>query len=138
MAYAGELRPAEAWEMLKADPSAQLVDVRTRPEWTFVGVPDLDKIGKKTIFIAWQVYPAMQVNLTFADEIRSAVPSLETPLLFICRSGARSRAAAEAMTDVGYRSCYNVAEGFEGQVDAERHRGRKAGWKAADLPWTQD
>ncbi len=138
MAYAGELRPAEAWEMLKADPSAQLVDVRTRPEWTFVGVPDLDKIGKKTIFIAWQVYPAMQVNLTFADEIRRAVPSLETPLLFICRSGARSRAAAEAMTDVGYRSCYNVAEGFEGQVDAERHRGRKAGWKAADLPWTQD
>jgi rhodanese-related sulfurtransferase len=138
MAYAGELRPAEAWEMLKADPSAQLVDVRTRPEWTFVGVPDLDKIGKKTIFIAWQVYPAMQVNPTFADEIRRAVPSLETPLLFICRSGARSRAAAEAMTDVGYRSCYNVAEGFEGQVDAERHRGRKAGWKAADLPWTQN
>ena len=70
--------------------------------------------------------------------IRRAVPSLETPLLFICRSGARSRAAAEAMTDVGYRSCYNVAEGFEGQVDAERHRGRKAGWKAADLPWTQN
>lgn len=138
MAYAGDLRPTEAWEMLNAEPSAQLIDVRTRPEWMFVGIPDLDKAGKKAVLIAWQVYPAMHANPTFVDEVRSLAPSFDTPLLFICRSGARSRAAAEAMTEAGYRYCYNVAEGFEGQVDAERHRGRAAGWKAAGLPWAQD
>jgi rhodanese-related sulfurtransferase len=137
MAYAGELRPTEAWEILKADPSAQLIDVRTRPEWSFVGIPDLAALGKKPILIAWQVYPAMHANPTFIDEVRRAAPSLDAPLLFICRSGVRSRAAAEVMTEEGYRRCYNVAEGFEGQADAEQHRGREAGWKAAGLPWTQ-
>jgi rhodanese-related sulfurtransferase len=138
MAYAGDLRPTEAWELLKAEPAAQLVDVRTRPEWTFVGIPDLDSIGKKPILLAWQAYPAMQINPAFAEELRRVVSSPEAPLLFICRSGARSRAAAETMTAAGYRRCYNVAEGFEGQVDVEGHRGRKAGWKAAGLPWHQD
>jgi rhodanese-related sulfurtransferase len=138
MAYAGDLRPTEAWELLKAEPAAQLVDVRTRPEWTFVGIPDLDSIGKKPVLLVWQDYPAMQINPTFAEELRCVVSSPEAPLLFICRSGARSRAAAEAMAAVGYRRCYNVAEGFEGQVDVEGHRGRKAGWKAAGLPWHQD
>jgi rhodanese-related sulfurtransferase len=138
MAYAGDLRPTEAWELLKAEPAAQLVDVRTRPEWTFVGIPDLDSIGKKPILLAWQAYPAMQINPAFAEELRRVVSSPEAPLLFICRSGARSRAAAETMAAAGYRRCYNVAEGFEGQVDVEGHRGRKAGWKAAGLPWNQD
>jgi rhodanese-related sulfurtransferase len=138
MAYAGDLRPTEAWELLKAESAAQLVDVRTPPEWTFVGIPDLDTIGKKPILLAWQAYPAMQINPTFAEELRRVAPSPESPLLFICRSGTRSRAAAEAMTAQGYRRCYNVAEGFEGQVDAEGHRGHEAGWKAAGLPWNQD
>jgi rhodanese-related sulfurtransferase len=113
MAYAGDLRPTEAWELLKAEPAAQLVDVRTQPEWTFVGLPDLDSIGRQPILLAWQAYPAMQVNPTFAEELRRVVPSPEVPLLFICRSGTRSRAAAERMTALGYRRCYNVAEGFE-------------------------
>jgi len=138
MAYAGDLRPTEAWELLKAEPAAQLVDVRTQPEWGFVGIPNLDSIGKKPILLPWQTYPAMQLNPTFAEELRRVAPSAEATLLFICRSGARSRAAAETMTALGYRRCYNVAEGFEGQVDAEGHRGRKAGWKAAGLPWNQD
>jgi rhodanese-related sulfurtransferase len=138
MAYAGDLRPTEAWELLKAEQAAQLVDVRTRPEWSFVGIPDLGSIGKKPILLAWQAYPAMQINPTFAEDLRRTVSSPETPLLFICRSGTRSRAAAETMTAAGYRRCYNVAEGFEGQVDAEGHRGREAGWKAAGLPWNQD
>lgn len=138
MAYAGDLRPAEAWAMLEGEPAAQLIDVRTHPEWTFVGVPDLQRIGKRPAFVSWQDYPAMQKNAAFADEVRRIAPSVEAPLLFICRSGARSRHAAEAMTALGYRRCYNVAEGFEGNSDPEGHRGRQAGWKAAGLPWVQD
>jgi rhodanese-related sulfurtransferase len=63
---------------------------------------------------------------------------MEAPILFICRSGGRSRAAAAALTAAGYRRCYNVAEGFEGNPDPERHRGKTGGWKAAGLPWVQD
>ena len=51
--------PAEAWEALKANPDAQLVDVRTDAEWTFVGVPDLSSLGKRLALIPWQVYPSM-------------------------------------------------------------------------------
>jgi rhodanese-related sulfurtransferase len=138
MAYAGDLRPAEAWAMLEGEPAAQLIDVRTHPEWTFVGVPDLNGIGKQPAFVSWQIYPTMQKNPAFADEVRRIAPSVDAPLLFICRSGARSRSAAEAMTTLGYRRCYNVAEGFEGNSDPEGHRGRHAGWKAAGLPWVQD
>jgi rhodanese-related sulfurtransferase len=61
----------------------------------------------------------------------------ESELFFICRSGARSRMAAEAMANVGYRRCRNVADGFEGPLDADRHRGQVAGWKAAGLAWAQ-
>jgi rhodanese-related sulfurtransferase len=138
MAYAGDLRPAEAWAMLEEEPAAQLIDVRTRPEWAFVGVPDLGRLGKRAAFVSWQVYPTMQANPTFADEVRRVAPSTEAPLLFICRSGARSRSAAEAMTALGFRRCYNVAEGFEGHSDSDRHRGGQDGWKAAGLPWVQD
>jgi rhodanese-related sulfurtransferase len=80
----------------------------------------------------------MQLNAAFADEVGKAVPTRDAALLFICRSGNRSRAAAEAMTALGFRRCYNVAEGFEGHHDNARHRGQLDGWKAAGLPWIQD
>jgi len=137
MAYAGDLKPIDAWQLLKVEPTAQLVDVRTQSEWTFVGIPDLEVIGKKAAFVPWQLYPNMQANPAFADELRHLAPATDAALLFLCRSGARSRAAAEAMTALGYRRCYNVADGFEGPVDDHGHRGHLAGWKASGLPWTQ-
>jgi rhodanese-related sulfurtransferase len=138
MAYAGEKKPMEAWDLLNSKPSAQLIDVRTKPEWSFVGIPDLSSIGKQTVLLSWQVYPSMDKNSEFAAQIKKAIPAADTPLLFICRSGARSRAAAETMTAQGYSACYNVAEGFEGNPDREHHRGRVSGWKAAGLPWAQE
>jgi rhodanese-related sulfurtransferase len=138
MSYAGDVSPSQAWQMLSQDASARLVDVRTRPEWGFVGVPDLASLGKKTMFLSWQDYPAMLVNPGFAAEIAKAIPDKDAPILFLCRSGARSKAAAMALTAMGYSHCYNVSEGFEGALDAERHRGRAGGWKAAGLPWAQE
>jgi rhodanese-related sulfurtransferase len=138
MAYAGDLRPTEAWEILRSESAAQLIDVRTQPEWSFVGVPDLHSIGKQAARLSWQVYPAMQVNSGFVDAVVKLAPQPDTPLLFICRSGARSAAAAAALAAHGYKRCYNVAEGFEGPHDGDGHRGRAGGWKAAGLPWTQD
>ena len=135
--YAGDLRPAEAWELLKDDPKAVLVDVRTMPEWNFVGLPRLDGLGKETICVSWQSFPDMAMNGNFAAEVEARGVSRDQPVLLICRSGARSRSAAMALTAAGFGPCYNVAEGFEGDRDGALHRGSVGGWKVAGLPWAQ-
>ena len=135
--YAGDVSAQEAWELMKSDPRAALVDVRTRPEWAFVGVPDLSELKRDTHLIEWQVFPTMDVNPSFVDAVGQSAADKEAPLMFLCRSGARSRSAAIAATRAGYRRAYNVAGGFEGDLDGERHRGTKNGWKASGLPWKQ-
>ena len=136
--YAGDLSAAEAWAQLSREPAAQLVDVRTTAEWSFVGVPDLSSIGRRVHCLEWQGYPSMAANPDFVAQARAALgDKKDTPVLFLCRSGARSRAAAMAMTGAGYTRSFNVAGGFEGDLDEERHRGRQSGWKAAGLPWKQ-
>lgn len=136
--YAGDVTPEEAWETLRRDRDAVLVDVRTQAEWVFVGVPDLSEAGKQPLLVQWQVYPSMQVNPGFVDQVRKAGASPESPVYFLCRSGGRSRAAAIAMTQAGFGRCFNVAGGFEGGHDTQRHRGAVDGWKASGLPWLQD
>lgn len=135
--YAGDLRPAEAWALLEKEPKAVLIDVRTVPEWNFVGVPRLDSLGKETLCISWQSYPEMARNENFAAEVAAKGVSPDQPVLLLCRSGARSRAAAIALTAAGFGPCYNVAEGFEGDRDGALHRGSVGGWKVAGLPWAQ-
>jgi rhodanese-related sulfurtransferase len=141
MGYAGDIEPKEAWALLQSDPKAQLVDVRTAAEWTFVGVPNLGQVGRKAILVEWQVYPSMGRNASFedgvAERLQAAGATATTSVLFLCRSGARSQAAARAMTAKGFTQCFNVAGGFEGDVDADRHRGSTNGWKASGLPWAQ-
>ncbi len=129
--------PRKTWEALQSDPQAQLVDVRTDAEWAFVGVPDLSPVGKQAVLIPWQVYPAMQVNGAFAEHLQKAGITPENHVYFLCRSGARSMAAAQAAQAAGYTTVYNVADGFEGPPDGEGHRGTVAGWKADELPWRQ-
>jgi rhodanese-related sulfurtransferase len=141
-AYAGDISPAEAWELLSAAAPCALVDVRTKPEWTYVGLPNLAAVQRSPILLEWQVYPDMQVA---PDFVASLGARLETagqdrgaPVLFLCRSGVRSRAAAIAVTAAGWSRCYNVAGGFEGPPDGSGHRGGLEGWKASGLPWTQN
>ncbi len=129
--------PRQVWEALRSDPQAQLVDVRTEPEWTFVGVPDLASVAKQAVLIPWQVYPTMQHNDAFVDHLRQAGFTPDHHIYFLCRSGQRSLAAAQAAQEAGFPHVYNIADGFEGGVDADGHRGVKAGWKADDLPWRQ-
>jgi rhodanese-related sulfurtransferase len=135
--YAGDVGPSTAWKILSERTDAVLVDVRTRAEWNYVGLPDLEKLTKRPTLIEWQVFPTMQLNADFVADLSATVPDKEVPLLFLCRSGARSAAAAKAMTAAGYSRCFNVAEGFEGPLDAEAKRGTVGGWKAAGLPWRQ-
>jgi len=138
MNYAGDISPKQAWEVLAQEPGAVLVDVRTRAEWTFVGIPDLGNLGKKTVLLSWQNYPDMAIDPDFAAKLKAQIGDDKGPVLFICRSGARSRSAAIAATTAGYARCFNVSEGFEGDKDGASHRGQRGGWKFAGLPWVQD
>lgn len=126
--YAGALMPAEAYALMQA--GAKLVDVRTKPELLYVGrVPG-------SVLVEWQTYPGNARNPAFLDQLGEAVEPGDT-LMFICRSGARSHAAAAAATQAGFGDSYNVLEGFEGNRDAEQHRGTLGGWRKAGLPWVQ-
>ncbi len=135
--YAGNVTPAVAWKILSENADAVLIDVRTRAEWNYVGLPELASAGKKPALLEWQMFPSMQVNAEFVTALGGAIADKETPLLFLCRSGVRSAAAAKAMTAAGYSTCLNVSDGFEGPIDAQGKRGAQAGWKAAGLPWRQ-
>lgn len=136
--YAGDLAATDAWALLSRETAAQLVDVRTAAEWSFVGVPDLSGIDRRFHCLEWQSFPSMALNPDFVAQAASALGGkTDAPVVFLCRSGARSRAAAIAMTAAGYTKCFNIADGFEGGLDGERHRGQQNGWKAAGLPWKQ-
>lgn len=142
-AYAGDLAPQQAWDLLVQDGKAVLVDVRSQPEWSFVGLPDLSSLKKKPLLVAWQTYtpsakPPMVPNADFVATVEGAGIDKSSPIIFLCRSGVRSKAAAIAMTKRGFSRCYNFSGGFEGPHDDAQHRGRVSGWKAAGLPWSQE
>ena len=138
-----ELSPPDACAALAADPASILVDVRTRAEWTFTGMPDLSSFGKDVVAVEWVAYPSMAPNPRFYEEVLTkAGGRLPGRLFFICRSGARSMAAARAVAAESVARgnpvrCTNVAEGFEGDLDDACHRGTRNGWKAYGLPWRQ-
>lgn len=128
--YAGALTPAEAHAVLQAAPGAKLVDVRTRAELDWVGrIPG-------AIEIEWSHYPGMTRNENFIQQLKQQV-DCEAPVIFLCRSGARSEQAARLATESGYSNCYNILEGFEGDKDANGRRNTVGGWRNAGLPWIQ-
>ena len=132
-----EVSPSEAYAALRDDPDAVLVDVRTDAEWNFVGLPDLGAVGKQPVLIPWQLYPSMQVNDHFAEHLHRAGVTAQSKVFYLCRSGARSLAAGQAMQLAGFPHAFNVSDGFEGPMDSEGHRGTVSGWKAENLPWRQ-
>ncbi|UEM23566.1 rhodanese-like domain-containing protein [Skermanella mucosa] len=131
------VQPKDVWEALKTDPSAKLVDVRTTPEWSFVGQPDMSSIGKAPVRIQWQVYPGMEVEADFIHKLRVEGVEPEDKVYFLCRSGVRSTAAAKLAAQHGYTQVFNIEDGFEGPKDEQGHRGTVAGWKRSGLPWSQ-
>jgi len=137
--YAGDLSPQETWTRLQNDPHAVLIDVRTPEEWAYVGIVDTTLIQRDAAYVPWLFYPRMDLNPNFIPHVLDAAKPADkdTPLLLICRSGQRSAYGAHALTRHGYRHCYNVASGFEGDLDGNKHRGAKNGWKADGLPWIQ-
>jgi len=128
--YEGLLLPAEAAQLLREDSNAVLVDVRSRAEWDFVGrIPG-------AVEIEWKSYPGMTPNAQFQNQLESRVQK-DALVMFICRSGGRSHETALTAAKAGFKTCFNVLEGFEGDRDPSGHRNTVGGWRASGLPWTQ-
>ena len=138
-----EVDPVTAYDLLRSRSDTALVDVRTRAEWAFVGVPDLETTGRPLWLVEWVSFPAMTHNPSFLDELAGHMGDARPGrLFFICRSGNRSMVAArEVAADLAAQGlaahCTNVAEGFEGDLDPAGHRGSSNGWKTRGLPWRQ-
>ena len=130
--YAGAVTPLEAYELLLADPRVKLIDVRTNAERDWVGrvaIPPAQQAA-----IEWNTYPGGAPNPNFVQQL-AQVAARDEVLLFLCRSGVRSRHAAKAATEQGYAEAYDILEGFEGDKDAEGHRKTVGGWCKHGLPW---
>jgi len=125
------LDPKQSWAVLQNNPAAVLIDVRTYIEHSFVGHPP------KAIPIAWKEFPGMQLNTAFVEQVLQAVPDKNVPVLLLCRTGVRSVEAAKALDAAGYQHLINIVEGFEGGLDADKHRGNIDGWRFHGLPWEQ-
>jgi len=136
VSYAGDITPEEAWKILSDNPDAVLVDCRTDAEWKFVGVPDVSGLGREVVYIEWNSTDGTRNQNFVADLVAAGIEPGERPVIFLCRSGNRSIGAAEAATSAGIAPSYNVLDGFEGNLDANRHRG-STGWRAIGLPWVQ-
>lgn len=126
-----DLTPQEAWELMQQNESAVLVDVRTQMEHAYVGHP----LG--AVHIPWKEAPNWEINRNFVSDVNKIVPTKETPILLLCRSGQRSLAAARVLEDVGYQYLVNIVDGFEGPLDNNNHRGNIGGWRFSKLPWQQ-
>jgi len=127
----------ECFKKLSIEVHSHLIDVRTKPEWIYIGVPDLSLINKKVIFISWQVYPEMEINKFFENQIIESNIKKDDNLYFICRSGQRSHDAAKFLDSRSFANCFNVIDGFEGNLNHERQRASIDGWQFNKLPWKQ-
>ncbi|WP_375327117.1 rhodanese-like domain-containing protein [Candidatus Tisiphia endosymbiont of Nemotelus uliginosus] len=115
----------KAYEMIKIDNKAIMIDVRTSNEWQKVGVPQLPK--HQLIFLSWRLLPGMLLNNHFTKQLMLHINNIDNNILFLCRSGARSYEAASLISHLGY-TCYNIIDGFEGGVNG-------IGWQKNNLPW---
>lgn len=130
--YSGAVTPAEAYALLQDNPAVKLVDVRTKAERDWVGVVSIP--AKQHLAVQWNLYPEGKPNPQFLEEL-AAVAGKDDVLLFLCRSGVRSKHAAKLATEQGYANSFDIVEGFEGNKDADGHRKTVEGWCKADLPW---
>ena len=137
VSYAGDVEPEQAYAALAQDEHAVLVDVRTTAEWTYVGVPDLSGLGKQVLCLEWQRFPDGAVNDQFVAELRDAGLPEGAPVYFICRSGVRSVAAAEAATAAGIGPAYNVAARVRGTARRVGPAASPAG-RTRDCPGGKD
>ena len=146
------LSAREAWERMQQAPAKVLfLDVRTRAEAMYVGMPTavdalVPYMEHQEIMSDWDERRHMYLLLPNSDFVQEAVARLQAkgltrsdPVILICRSGDRSARAADLLAGAGFTQVYSVVEGFEGDLAKSGPRvGQRVvnGWKNADLPWS--
>lgn len=125
------LTPLQSWNLLQTNPQAVLIDVRTKIEHDFVGHP------LNAVHIPWKEAPFWQLNAEFIPHVKQVVSDNTVPVLLLCRSGVRSLVAAKTLQEAGFKHLVNILDGFEGNLDAQNHRGNLGGWRFSQLPWEQ-
>ena len=133
----------EAFDLLKEDENAVLIDVRTNKEHLEVGIPDLREIGKDTFKIEWRNSILPWSRKCFLNDFNNNLwHHDEGKYLFICRSGIRSNFAAltveESFKSGNYNGmCFNIEDGFEGFEQPSVYPHNPTGWKNKGLPWSR-
>jgi rhodanese-related sulfurtransferase len=127
---AGEVTPQEAYRLFSAH-GAKIVDVRSAFEFAYIGRV------RGTSLISWKFWPSGEINPNFLPELRRQCEPTDI-VLFLCRSGIRSRSTAKVAAAAGFANAFNIIEGFEGDLDHHEQRGNTGGWRKAGLPWIQD
>ena len=125
------LSPKQSWELMQANPGAVLIDVRTKMEHDFVGRP------LNALHVPWKEVPDWQINPEFIEQVKQAVSDVTNPVLLLCRSGKRSLEAADVLQEAGFKHLVNILDGFDGDLDENKHRGNLGGWRFCQLPWEQ-
>ncbi|BBB66174.1 sulfurtransferase [Undibacterium sp. YM2] len=131
--YAGAVSPQEAFALLQNDSKILLVDVRTNAERDWVGRVNINEA--QHLAVQWSLYPGGTPNPDFLAQLQASVPDKASTILFLCRSGVRSRHGAKLATENGYTNCYDILQGFEGDKDEQGHRKTVGGWCQNGLPW---
>ena len=128
-----DLSPQEAARFLDERSDALFIDVRSEMEYLFVGHP----VG--ALHVPWNEGPDWAINPDFVPQVMrlAGTDPLLRPLVLICRSGNRSIDGGDALEKAGFRSIYNVLNGFEGDLDESNHRNCVNGWRREGLPWEQ-
>jgi rhodanese-related sulfurtransferase len=126
------LDPKQSFSFMQNNPNAVMIDVRTKMEHTFLGRPVCN-----IVHVAWKEFPDWQINQQFVEQVSQMVADKTTPILLLCRSGVRSLEAANLLENSGFTQLINILEGFEGNLDANKHRGTTGGWRFHGLTWEQ-
>jgi rhodanese-related sulfurtransferase len=123
-----QAEPPQAHEILKSNPEAIYLDVRTEPEFA-QGHPD-GAINVPVVFIKGP--GQMELNGEFVEVVAKTLPR-EKKLVVGCLAGGRSQRACELLEAAGYADLTNVRGGFGGARDASGQL-VVAGWRDAGLP----
>jgi rhodanese-related sulfurtransferase len=126
------------------------LDVRTPAEIAFLGMPASADANvpymMEPAFRTWDSAKStfkLETSPDFLPEVRRRLAAKglagDAPIILICRSGDRSAAAANLLSEAGFKNVYSVVDGYEGDLAADGpNAGRRAvnGWKNAGLPWS--
>jgi len=147
------LTSEQAHDMVSdASDAVLFIDIRTRSEVTFVGMPRVVDFNIPFMIEGdWKAWDEekdtykLAYNPEFINNIRKAIErkgtgkEKETRIILMCRSGKRSAQAAQILHIAGYRNVYSIIDGFEGDpVNAGEKKGQRLvnGWKNNGLPWS--